>query len=117
MLVAYAAVGTAYPAESRFGCGDSRTIGISSTSTFMASLAQSADTSMSLVVTGSLSGTIVSGSGALTGNYRAGETLTISTSGSSGYYMLEANVDGFGSCDFATYAPLLFDIRFIQRTR
>jgi hypothetical protein len=142
VLAACAMGGAAYPTESWFGCDDARTIGISSSSTFMVrqlvashqhqcefpiliecnpraasffsclplhlrqslqeSLSQSADTSMSLVITGSVSGTIVSGTGATTGTYQAGETLTVSTSGSSGLYMLHADVDGFAACDFAT---------------
>ena len=35
LLAAYATVSVAYPTESRFGCGDVRTIGTSSLSTFM----------------------------------------------------------------------------------
>ena len=58
---------------------------------------------MSLVITGSESGTIVSGVGdSLNGTYFEGETLTVSTLGSSGLYMLQASVDGFISCDFST---------------
>jgi len=57
---------------------------------------------MSLVVIGSFSGPIVSGTGAITGTYQAGETLTVSTSGASGLYMFHADVDGFGTCDFNT---------------
>jgi hypothetical protein len=69
---------------------------------FKSNLAQSADTSMSLVVTGSVSGTIVSGTGATTGTYEAGETLTVSTLGSTGLHLFHGNIDGLGSCDFAT---------------
>jgi hypothetical protein len=57
---------------------------------------------MSLVVIGSNSGPIVSGTGATTGAYLAGESLTVSTSGATGLYMFHANVDGFGACDFTT---------------
>jgi len=132
----------AYPTQGYFSCGDSRTIGISSSSKFMVCLedftshlprsfrssrqthslvtpalvsfisypvpflmqgnSQSADASMSLVITGSLSGPIVSGTGSTSGTYTAGETLTVSKSGGSGQYMYEADINGMGSCSFST---------------
>jgi|AntAceMinimDraft_5_1070358.scaffolds.fasta_scaffold142284_1 hypothetical protein len=59
---------------------------------------------MSLVITGSVSGTIVSGKGAsLVGTYVSGETLTVSTLSSTGKYMFQGSIDGFGSCTFSTY--------------
>lgn len=60
---------------------------------------------MSLVITGSVSGTIVSGTGAsLAGTFVSGETLTVSTLSASGTHMFQADVDGFGSaCSYSTY--------------
>ena len=57
---------------------------------------------MSLVIIGSVSGPIVSGTGSTSGTYAAGETLTVSTSGATGKYMFGADIDGFGACDITT---------------